>query len=138
MTFDFPAPETGIWTAYLCRGDFCQPDHELLMSALRAVVRASPQAVLISTRCLLGPAACAMAPEHKRAKGSFLFVQPCGADRIPTGPVVPLGPLETPEDIHAVCDWLRRGPAPTRIPQRLLIGLRPPPRPDQGGSRQLR
>lgn len=96
---------------------------EVLVEGLRAVVRDSRHGVLVSGGCPLGPGC------GSREPGMVVLVQPCAADRAPTGPVVVAGPVRGTDDVRAVTSWLARGdldphrlPARLRGPRRLTLG----------------
>ncbi|MER7837601.1 hypothetical protein ABTY98_17255 [Streptomyces sp. NPDC096040] len=98
----------------------CQAGTDQVMDELRRVVRNSPQGVMISTGCLRKLLGCA------GRRGLHAAVQPCTADRRPTGAVVRLGPLVTAADAAAVGAWLRAGmPDDGTLPDRLLAAPAP-------------
>ena len=75
---------------------------------------------MISTGCLKMFLHCA------GRRGLHAAVQPCTADRSPTGAVVRLGPLVTAADAAAVAAWLRAGmPDDGTLPDRLLAAPAP-------------
>ncbi len=87
---------------------------EVLVEGLRAVVRDSRHGVLASGGCPLGPGC------GRREPGMILLVQPCDADRAPTGPVTVAGPVRGTDDVRAVTAWLARGSLdPDELPERL-------------------
>jgi hypothetical protein len=73
---------------------------------LRASIRRCPNAMLVTTGCLLGQLICATRPP---LEGVILLLQPCSTQRIPTGPAQWMGPVDDTEDARAVCDWLEQG-----------------------------
>lgn len=81
----------------------CDSAAEEVRDALRRVVRGCRHGVMVSTGCLERVLHC------RRRRGVYAAVQPCGADRRPTGAVVRLGPLVTEADAEAVGAWLRAG-----------------------------
>ncbi|MFJ8098089.1 hypothetical protein [Streptomyces griseofuscus] len=92
----------------------CEAATGQVMDELRRVVRDSPQGVVISTGCLRTVLDCA------GRRGLHAVVQPCTADRSPTGTVMRLGPLVTVADAEAVGAWLRAGmPDDGTLPDRL-------------------
>jgi hypothetical protein len=92
----------------------CQAATDRLMDELRRAVRDSPHGVMISTGCLRKVLDCA------GRRGLHAVVQPCTADRSPTGAAVRLGPLATVADAAAVGAWLRAGmPDDGTLPGRL-------------------
>ncbi|MGW3026642.1 hypothetical protein [Streptomyces sp. NPDC001221] len=92
----------------------CEAATDQVMDELRRVVRDSPHGVMISTGCLRKVLDCA------GRRGLRAAVQPCTADRSPTGTAVRLGPLVTVADAAAVGAWLRAGmPDDGTLPDRL-------------------
>ncbi|MGW1171747.1 hypothetical protein [Streptomyces sp. NPDC002550] len=85
-----------------------------VMDALRRAVRECPHGVMVSTGCLARVLHC------RRRRGLHAAVQPCGADRRPSGVAVRLGPLVTEADAEVVGAWLRAGmPDDGTLPDRL-------------------
>ncbi|MGN5380789.1 hypothetical protein ACQ4WX_37790 [Streptomyces lasalocidi] len=98
----------------------CEAGTDEVMDELRRVVRDSPHAVLISTGCLRKVLDCA------GWRGLNAAVQPCTADRSPTGVAVHLGPLVTVADAAAAGVWLRAGmPDDGTLPGRLRSAASP-------------
>jgi hypothetical protein len=89
------------------------------MDVLRRAVRECPHGVMVSTGCLARVLHC------RRRRTLHAAVQPCGADRRPSG-VVRLGPLVTEADAEAVGAWLRaRMPDDGTLPARLRTAPAP-------------
>lgn len=106
------AEPTG-FTAVVCGAAGC--DDGAVLDALRAVVRSSPQGVLVRSGCTLGPVACRL-----RVPGALVLVQPCDARGAPAGAAVRVGPLVTDHDRRTVARWLGGGPLdPTALPTHL-------------------
>ncbi|MEU9381619.1 hypothetical protein AB0D38_11765 [Streptomyces sp. NPDC048279] len=92
----------------------CQAATDQMTDELRRAVRDSPHGVMISTGCLRKVLDCA------GRRGLHAVVQPCTADRSPTGSAVRLGPLATVADARSVGAWLRAGmPDDGTLPGRL-------------------
>ncbi|MER6526243.1 hypothetical protein [Streptomyces sp. NPDC001508] len=99
----------------------CEAATGQVLDELRRAVRDSPHGVMISTGCLRRILHCA------GRRGPHAAVQPCTAERSPTGAVVRLGPLVTAADVAAVGAWLRAGmPDDGTLPDRLLAPPAPP------------
>jgi hypothetical protein len=81
----------------------CDAADEQVRDALRRAVRGCRHGVMVSTGCLERFLNC------RRRRGLYAAVQPCAADRRPTGAAVRLGPLVTEADAEAVGAWLRAG-----------------------------
>ncbi|MGY4711288.1 hypothetical protein ACXDF8_17270 [Mycolicibacterium sp. CBM1] len=110
------------FTVVLCDGCAGGVDHSWV-DALRAVVRACPHGMLVTTTCLLGSGFCATRP----GGGVIAMLQPCTADRRPAGPARWVGPIVDAADLTELCDWIMHGrwdlaalPAPLRHPLRQL------------------
>ncbi|MEU6665601.1 hypothetical protein [Streptomyces sp. NPDC046727] len=73
------------------------------MDVLRLAVSTCPHGVMVSTGCLDRFLHC------RAGYGLYAAVQPCRADRRPTGAVVRLGPIATRAEAEAVAAWLRAG-----------------------------
>jgi hypothetical protein len=98
----------------------CEAATDQVMDELRRVVRDSAHGVMISTGCLQKFLHCA------GRRGLHAAVQPCTADRIPTGAAVRLGPLVSAADAASVGAWLRAGmPDDGTLPDRLLAAPAP-------------
>lgn len=83
---------------------------EELLDALRRVVRASRDGVLVSAGCLLGAGVCAARPV-----APVVVVQPCDTERRPTSPALVIGPLRTGADVASLAGWLRAGDLDARL-----------------------
>lgn len=81
----------------------CDVADEEVMDGLRRAVRSCRQGIMVSTGCLERFLHC------RPRRGVHAAVQPCAADRRPTGAVVRLGPLRTEAEAAAVGAWLRAG-----------------------------
>lgn len=91
-----------------------------VMDALRRAVRGCPHGVMVSAGCLEKVLHC------RGRRGVYAAVQPCSADRRPTGAVVRLGPLTAEADVEAVAAWLRDGmPDDGTLPDRLRAAPSP-------------
>ncbi|MFE2441410.1 hypothetical protein ACH4TQ_12110 [Streptomyces sp. NPDC021218] len=98
----------------------CEAATGRVMDGLRRAVRDSSQGVMVSTGCLERLVDC------RRQRGVHAAVQPCTADRRPSGPVVRIGPLVTEADVEAVGEWLRAGmPEDGTLPDRLRAAPAP-------------
>lgn len=98
----------------------CHCDTSSLTDVLRRAVRGCPHGVMVSTGCLQKVLHC------RSDRGLHAAVQPCTADRRPTGAVVRLGPLVTAADAEAVGAWLRAGmPDDGTLPARLRAAPAP-------------
>ncbi|MGA5503991.1 hypothetical protein [Streptomyces umbrinus] len=87
---------------------------------LRRAVRDCPHGVMVATGCLERCLHC------RPGRGLYAAVQPCAADRRPTGTVVRLGPLVTEADAETVGAWLRAGmPDDGTLPERLRAAPAP-------------
>ncbi|MEU8029616.1 hypothetical protein AB0C13_13435 [Streptomyces sp. NPDC049099] len=94
--------------------------NEHVMDVLRRAVRACPHGVMVSTGCLDQFMHC------RTGRGVYAAVQPCVADRRPTGAVVRLGPLASRADAEAVAAWLHAGmPADAGLPESLRAAPAP-------------
>lgn len=93
------------FTVAICRSCAAEPAAQLLQM-LRASIRRCPNAMLVTTGCVLGQLTCATRPP---LEGVILLLQPCSTQRIPTGPAQWMGPVDDTEDARAVCDWLEQG-----------------------------
>ncbi len=91
------------YTVVACQADACGTGLAL-MPALRAAVRATPHAVLLSAGCTLGTLTC-----RSRGGGAIVLVQPCDEQRRPVGAAVRVGPLRTRSDVADLVAWLRSG-----------------------------
>ncbi|WP_019873529.1 hypothetical protein [Sporichthya polymorpha] len=108
------------YTVVVCQSDGCRSGLGL-MPALRALVRATPHAVLVSSGCTVGTLTC-----RSRVPGPVVLVQPCDEQRRPVGPAVHVGPLRTRSDVADLIAWLRTGDLdPADLPWwlRLNVGL---------------
>lgn len=95
---------------------------------MRAIVRRSHHGVLaISNHCLLGSLLCrTCGPDSQHVHGTFALVQPCTAERQPTSPAVPVGPLNGPDELIALLRWIRSGQLTTStLPRQLHPPLAP-------------
>jgi hypothetical protein len=91
-----------------------------VMDVLRRAVRACPHGVMVSTGCLDRFLHC------RAGRGLYAAVQPCAADRRPTGAVVRLGPIATRADAETVAVWLQAGmPADGSLPEPLRAAPAP-------------
>ncbi|MET9972231.1 hypothetical protein ABZZ80_41685 [Streptomyces sp. NPDC006356] len=81
----------------------CDAADEEVMDGLRRAVRSCRQGIMVSTGCLERLLHC------RRRGGVHAAVQPCAADRRPTGAVVRLGPIVTKAEAAVVGAWLRAG-----------------------------
>ncbi|MFI6012274.1 hypothetical protein ACIBAG_26255 [Streptomyces sp. NPDC051243] len=81
----------------------CDAADEEEMDGLRRGVRSCRQGITVSTGCLARLLHC------RRRRGVHAAVQPCAADRRPTGAVVRLGPIVTEAEAEVVGAWLRAG-----------------------------
>jgi hypothetical protein len=92
----------------------CEADTDRVIDGLRRAIRGCPHGVMVSTGCLGRFLRC------RGQHGVHAAVQPCAADRRPTGAVVRLGPLVSEADADAVGAWLRAGmPDSGTLPDRL-------------------
>ncbi|WP_031479734.1 hypothetical protein [Streptomyces bicolor] len=106
------------FTLVVCAG--CDDADEEVMDGLRRAVRSCRHGIMVSTGCLEWFLHC------RRQRGVHAAVQPCAADRRPTGAVVRLGPLRTEADAAAVGAWLRAGmPDDGTLPDRLRAAPAP-------------
>ncbi|MER6129460.1 hypothetical protein ABT173_44280 [Streptomyces sp. NPDC001795] len=107
------------FTLVVC-GSCRAPARGRVMDALRRAVRECPHGVMVSTGCLARVLHC------RRRCGLHATVQPCGADRRPSGVAVGLGPLVTEADAEVVGAWLRAGmPDDGTLPDRLRAAPAP-------------
>jgi len=81
----------------------CDVAGDEVLDGLRRAVRGCRHGIMVSTGCLERFLHC------RRRRGVHAAVQPCAADRRPTGAVVRLGPLRTEAEAAAVGAWLRAG-----------------------------
>lgn len=95
------------FTAAVCQAAPCLHPDLALLQRLGATIRRCPHGVLIRTGCLLRAPRCRGNPAHD--SGSYLLAQPCGPDRNPQGPAIPVGPILTPHDVETVATWLENG-----------------------------
>jgi hypothetical protein len=87
-----------------------------VVAALREVVRAGEQGVLVSSGCFLGAGVCAARPT-----APVVVVQPCDDARRPTSCALVIGPLRTGADVASLGGWLRAGDLdPRLLPAHLL------------------
>ena len=92
------------FTVAVCGSCAAQPAQ--LLQMLRASIRRCPHGMLVTTECLRGHLSCATRPSNE---GVLLLLQPCSAQRLPTGPARWVGPITTTADARAACDWLEQG-----------------------------
>ncbi|MFI6931180.1 hypothetical protein [Streptomyces sp. NPDC050287] len=98
----------------------CDPATEQVMDGPRRAVRGCRHGVMVPTGCLRKVLHC------RHPRGLYAAVQPCAADREPSGTVVRLGPLVTADDAEAVGSWLRAGmPEDGTLPGRLRAAPAP-------------
>ena len=108
------------FTLVVCVGCTAPPDNSWL-TELRAIVRLFPHGMLVSTPCLLGLNFCATRP----GGGAIAMLQPCLADRSPSGPARWVGPILDDTDLGELGDWIRRGQWSLRtLPVRLQNPLK--------------
>jgi hypothetical protein len=111
------------FTAVVCTapgcgvGDRATVAHEVV-DVLRDAVRASRHGVLVSTGCLCGAPAC-----RQRAAAPIVVIQPCDAERRPSGRALPIGPLRTSVDVDTLGAWLRGGQLDPGLLPAHLLGL---------------
>jgi hypothetical protein len=104
MTADRPFTRRP-FTVAICTA--CDSDvARALLPDLRAVVRDCPHGVLVSTGCLLGSLTCAT---RTPVAGVMLLMQPCTPERVPTGAVSWIGPVQNTQDADAACAWIAAG-----------------------------
>lgn len=91
-----------------------------VVDVLRRAVRDCPHGVMVATGCLESLLHC------RPGRGLYAVVQPCMADRRPSGASVRLGPLVGEADAGAVGAWLRAGmPDDGTLPDRLRAAPAP-------------
>lgn len=121
-------PDEG-YTVLCCRGPGCgtQSQRVAVEDSLRAAVRHSRHGVLALGGCVLGTLLCrTCGPNSRPEHGTFVLVQPCTAQREPTGPTVPIGPLNTADHLIALSRWLREGHLTSgSLPKQLYPRLAP-------------
>lgn len=110
--------QTG-FTVIVCDG--CEGGELPLLAVLRDTIRRSPNAVLVRARCPLGRLWChARKISAPAESGHLVLVQRCTSTRRPLGPVIPVGPVETDEDLAALTRWLETTSLSTEdLPSRL-------------------
>lgn len=117
------------YTLLCCGAGGCasHPHQGAVENSLRALVRHSRHGVLATGGCVLGSLLCrSCGPAGGRAEGTFVLVQPCTAQREPTGPAVAVGPLRTADDVVDLSRWLRGGElTASGLPARLRPRLDP-------------
>ncbi|MYT14099.1 hypothetical protein YWIDRAFT_03474 [Streptomyces sp. SceaMP-e96] len=91
-----------------------------VMDRLRHAVRSCDHGVMVATGCLGRLLDC-----HS-SSGLYAAVQPCAADRRPTGTPALLGPIVTEADAESIGAWLLAGMPDDDMPR---IGLRAAPAP---------
>lgn len=82
-----------------------QPSPPAVSAALKPTIRRCRHGMLVSVRCLLGPALCATRPTD----GVVAALQPCTTDRVPTSPASLIGPVRGAADSTRLRDWIRSG-----------------------------
>lgn len=91
-----------------------------VIDGLRRAVRDCPHGVMVAVGCLDTLLRC------RPGRGLYAAVQPCSADRRPSGASVRLGPLVEEADAEAVGAWLRAGmPDDGTLPDRLRAAPAP-------------
>lgn len=99
------------YTLLACCGSGCEahPRRGDVEESVRDIVRRSSHGVLVmSSGCVLGTLLCrTCGPGSGRVHGTVALVQPCTAERKPTGPAVPVGPLSSVDHLIALLRWLR-------------------------------
>ena len=90
------------YTLVSCRAPACSTKQlRRLEAVLRDCVRSSQHGVLVVSGCSLGAVNCGF-----RSAGPLVCVQPCAADRRPTGLMVRVGPIRSEADVAAVQAWI--------------------------------
>lgn len=127
-----PRQDVDGFTIVVCRGSGCAHSELAVVDPLRTSIRRCPHGVLVISGCVLGPMLCrAWNQAGADAQSVFALVQPCDTERRPAGPVVPVGPLRTRDDVDVLCRWLEAGEL-TR--ERLATRLLPDPAPTRRAS----
>ena len=100
------------FTVLVCQATACEAGGDPgLLDALRDTTRRCTHGVLVRTGCLLGLSTCRprwLRPQANTS-GTVIVVQPCGADRVPHGIPIRVGPVRNGRDSRALCAWLERG-----------------------------
>lgn len=100
------------FTVLVCQATACEAGGDpRLLDALRDTIRRCTHGVLVRTGCLLGLSTCRprwLRPQANTS-GTVIVVQPCGADRVPHGIPIRVGPVRNDRDTRVLCAWLERG-----------------------------
>lgn len=120
MTSSRPATSRP-FTVLLCKECAAGPELAIL-DELRSTIRRCDHGVLLTTACMLGVLTCA---PRTHGPGAMVMLQPCSIHRAPNGPAHWIGPINDPNEVRVVCDWVQQGGWDLRtLPKRLRAELR--------------
>lgn len=101
----------------VCAGGGCTQGADLVLDALRPVIRGRAHSVLVRSGCVGHDRSC-----REDSGGPLVRMLPCSSSQRPTGTSVLIGPVRTSADVQAVCRWLRTPDlAPVALPTRLRL-----------------